>query len=220
MAEFYAYLDTVGELDRQTSTPLVGSAAQRPAHLRSRSMLDFNLDSPTVSYLVNIVEPPFQSPQRWTYDPNDTAVAPGTTVTWTNTGAVAHTVTADDGATFDSASLDPQATFSFTATTPGTFTYHCAFDPWMTGTGRSDADVGYDIVRPGTDLHVRWPPGLVSAGGGSAICGAVTPRRVPPCQQFCVGQLAKAARPRALMTAQAQGRSASRGSTEAGSGGR
>ena len=83
---------------------------------------------------INIVEPPFQSPQRWTYDSHDIAVPLGTTVTWTNTGAVAHTVTADDGATFDSASLDPQGTFSFTTITPGTFTYHCAFHPWMTGT--------------------------------------------------------------------------------------
>src|SRR5438067_13372930 len=42
-------MDTVGEFDRRTSTPLVGGAAQRPAHLRSRSLLDFDLTSPTVS---------------------------------------------------------------------------------------------------------------------------------------------------------------------------
>jgi plastocyanin len=83
---------------------------------------------------VNIVEPPFQSPQRWIYDPNTVTVGVGTTVTWTNTGAVAHTVTSDDGASFDSGSLDPQATFSFTSDTPGTFIYHCTFHPWMTGT--------------------------------------------------------------------------------------
>jgi plastocyanin len=58
----------------------------------------------------------------------------GTTINWTNTGAVTHTVTVDDGASFDSGSLDPQSGFSFTATTAGTFTYHCSFHPWMTGT--------------------------------------------------------------------------------------
>lgn len=58
----------------------------------------------------------------------------GATVTWTNTGAVAHTVTADDVTSFDSGNLDPQATFSFTADLPGTVTYHCTFHPWMTGT--------------------------------------------------------------------------------------
>jgi len=83
---------------------------------------------------VNIVEPPFRSPQQWNYDPNDVTVSVGTTVTWTNTGAVAHTVTTDDSATFDSGSLDPQAAFSFTPDSPGTFTYHCTFHPWMTGT--------------------------------------------------------------------------------------
>ena len=83
---------------------------------------------------INIVEPPFQSPQNWTYDPTEITVPPGATVTWTNTGAVAHTVTSDDGTSLDSGSLDPQATFSFTADAPATLTYHCAFHPWMTGT--------------------------------------------------------------------------------------
>jgi len=85
---------------------------------------------------VNIVEPPFQSPQQWHYDSNDVTLAVGMTITWSNTGAVAHTVTSDDGASFDSGSLDPQAAFSFTPDAPGTFTYHCTFHPWMTGTLR------------------------------------------------------------------------------------
>jgi plastocyanin len=58
----------------------------------------------------------------------------GTTVVWTNTGAVAHTVTADDGASFDSGSLDPKATFALTPAAAGTFAYHCTFHPWMKGT--------------------------------------------------------------------------------------
>ena len=82
---------------------------------------------------VNIVEPAFRPPQEWNYTPNDLTAAVGATITWTNTGVVAHTVTADDGASFDSGNLDPQATFSFTPDTPGTFPYHCTFHPWMTG---------------------------------------------------------------------------------------
>lgn len=82
---------------------------------------------------VNIVEPPFRSPQEWTYAPTDLSVAVGTTITWTNTGAVAHTVTADDSASFDSGALDPQAVFSLTPDSVGTFAYHCTFHPWMTG---------------------------------------------------------------------------------------
>jgi plastocyanin len=60
-------------------------------------------------------------------------VPAGATITWTNAGAVAHTVTADDGVSFDSGGLDPQSTFSFTPDSPGVFAYHCAFHPWMTG---------------------------------------------------------------------------------------
>ncbi len=82
---------------------------------------------------VNIIEPAFRPPQEWNYTPSDFTAVVGATITWTNTGAVAHTVTADDGASFDSGNLDPQATFSFTPDTPGTFSYHCTIHPWMTG---------------------------------------------------------------------------------------
>ena len=82
---------------------------------------------------VNIVEPAFRPPQEWNYTPNDLTVAVSATITWTNMGAVAHTVTADGGASFDSRNVDPQATFTFTPDAPGTFPYHCTFHPWMTG---------------------------------------------------------------------------------------
>ena len=84
-------------------------------------------------FQVSIVEPAFRPPQQWNYTPADFTEVVGATITWTNTGAVAHTVTADDGASFDSGNLDPQATFSLTPDTPGTFPYHCTFHPWMTG---------------------------------------------------------------------------------------
>src|SRR5216684_1327424 len=82
---------------------------------------------------VSIVEPAFRPPQEWNYTPNDLTAVVGVTITWANTGAVAHTVTADDGASFDSGNLDPQATFNFTPDTPGSFPYHCTFHPWRTG---------------------------------------------------------------------------------------
>jgi plastocyanin len=67
------------------------------------------------------------------FQPASIEVAVGSTVTWTNTGAATHTVTADDGA-FDSGRLGSGATFSQTFATPGTFTYHCEIHPQMTGT--------------------------------------------------------------------------------------
>jgi plastocyanin len=82
---------------------------------------------------VNIVEPSLDY-QSWTYEPNDLRVPVGTTVTWTNTGGAAHTVTADDGTSFDSGSIQPEQQFSRLMDTAGTFPYHCAFHPFMKGT--------------------------------------------------------------------------------------
>jgi plastocyanin len=57
----------------------------------------------------------------------------GEEVVWKNTGALVHTVTADDG-TFDSGNLSTGDSFSFTFDTPGTYTYHCEVHPNMTAT--------------------------------------------------------------------------------------
>ena len=82
---------------------------------------------------VSIVEPPLKPPPTWTYEPKVVTVKVGTEVTWTNNGAVVHTVSADDGKTFASGNMAAKATFSFTPTTPGTFPYHCKQHPWMKG---------------------------------------------------------------------------------------
>lgn len=67
------------------------------------------------------------------FDPAEVTVAPGTTVTWTNTGKRPHTVTAQEGS-FDSGRLDPGEQFSFTFDEPGSFDYFCGFHPEMQGT--------------------------------------------------------------------------------------
>ncbi|MGD9890037.1 MAG: plastocyanin/azurin family copper-binding protein [Geminicoccaceae bacterium] len=89
---------------------------------------------------VAIIEPAFQPPSAWTYDPAELTVKVGTTVTWTNQGAVLHTVTvtADavtaTGIQFDSGDLRHGESFSFTFETVGTFAYYCRYHLWMTGT--------------------------------------------------------------------------------------
>jgi len=70
---------------------------------------------------------------NFAFDAPSVEVAVGATVTWTNNDSAAHTVTADDGS-FDSGSLATGATFSFTFTKAGTFTYHCAIHPKMIAT--------------------------------------------------------------------------------------
>ena len=70
---------------------------------------------------------------NFTFLPGELKVAPGTTVTWTNTDDTDHTVTADDGA-FKSADLGQGATFQHTFTTAGTYSYICSIHHSMKAT--------------------------------------------------------------------------------------
>lgn len=65
--------------------------------------------------------------------PASTSVKKGTVVKWYNQDGYAHTVTSDDGTTFDSGNLGGGATFSYTANTVGTFPYHCNIHSGMKG---------------------------------------------------------------------------------------
>lgn len=70
--------------------------------------------------------------QDFAFNPPDITVAPGTTVTWVNNDSAPHTTTADDE-TWDSETLQPGESFSFTFDMPGTFPYFCELHPFMTG---------------------------------------------------------------------------------------
>jgi plastocyanin len=61
----------------------------------------------------------------------DLTVKAGTTVVWTNHDDVEHTVTASDNS-FGSSSIPTEGQFSYTFSTPGTYTYFCAIHPFMT----------------------------------------------------------------------------------------
>jgi plastocyanin len=67
------------------------------------------------------------------FEPATLEISAGASVSWTNTGQVVHTVTADNGA-FNSGEMSPGATVTGTFNTPGTYTYHCSIHPDMTGT--------------------------------------------------------------------------------------
>jgi hypothetical protein len=58
------------------------------------------------------------------YGTNPLVISAGTVVTWTNNDTMPHTATSDTGA-FDSSTLAPGQSFSFTFATAGTFPYHC-----------------------------------------------------------------------------------------------
>jgi plastocyanin len=74
-----------------------------------------------------------QTLDAYGYDPPALSANVGDTVTWTNSGTQAHTVTATDGS-FDSGLVNPGGTFSLTLASAGTFMYTCTPHPWMKAT--------------------------------------------------------------------------------------
>jgi plastocyanin len=66
--------------------------------------------------------------QPLTFVPNVCTVKAGETVTWVTIGSAPHTVTHEDGKTFDSGATDTIAKgeeFKFTFATPGEYPYYC-----------------------------------------------------------------------------------------------
>jgi len=102
----------------------------------------------------------------WCFSPKPIQVTVGSTVTWTNSTAPTHTATSDTGAwnTGNIASGATSAAISFP--TAGTFTYHCAIHPSMTGSV---------IV---TAVAATSPPVRALAPGGGGVA-AVWEGRLP-----------------------------------------
>ncbi len=71
---------------------------------------------------------------NFAFVPANLSVPTGTTVTWTNQDDVQHTVSSDDGTTFDSGAFSRGRTFQLAAGPPGTYTYFCRIHPFMKGT--------------------------------------------------------------------------------------
>lgn len=69
---------------------------------------------------------------NFSFQPASIAIKAGTTVMWTNSDPMAHTITADDGS-FDSGPIAAGATFSHTFTEAGSVAYHCAIHTSMHG---------------------------------------------------------------------------------------
>jgi plastocyanin len=87
--------------------------------------------------------------------PSAIRVAPGTTVTWLNTGAAPHTVT-DRAGTFDSGILNRGVRWSRTFSSPGTFQLLCTIHPEMHAT-LVVAAPGTSAPPPATAAPVATP---------------------------------------------------------------
>lgn len=69
----------------------------------------------------------------YAYDPQQLTVAAGTRVVWTNLDADVHTVTSEGANLFDSGEFGQNATFTFTFTQPGEYSYYCVPHDYMKG---------------------------------------------------------------------------------------
>jgi len=74
--------------------------------------------------------------KNFAFDPSSLTVKSGAVVKWTNQDGASHTIVSDTGSpvAFSSDSLASGASYSFTFTQPGTYTYHCSIHQPMKGT--------------------------------------------------------------------------------------
>ncbi|HLL80945.1 MAG TPA: cupredoxin domain-containing protein [Ktedonobacteraceae bacterium] len=74
----------------------------------------------------------FDSSGSFTFSPAALTIQPNTTIVWKNRTQTPHTVSSDNGTSFNSGTLAPGGSFSFTFKQAGNFAYHCQFHPYMT----------------------------------------------------------------------------------------
>ncbi len=68
------------------------------------------------------------------FSPKTLTVTAGAKITVTNDDDTAHTTTADDGSSFDTGSIDPGSSATFSVPKAGSYAYHCTIHPFMTAT--------------------------------------------------------------------------------------
>lgn len=95
---------------------------------------------------------------NFAFSPASVNVNVGDTVTWTNQDSSAHTVTSDTPGVFGSGQLAQGQTFQFTFSQAGTFAYHCAIHPTMTGTVVVAAAAGGGATASPTASGTTAPP--------------------------------------------------------------
>ncbi len=111
-----------------TPTTVVSTPTARPVSPTPTPQLT---PVPGLTQVVMIVN---HSDGSWGFTPATLTIKAGATVIWKNVSSVPHTVTSDDGQTFDSGNVAPGGTYQFKFTTAGAFSYHCNIHPYMRAT--------------------------------------------------------------------------------------
>lgn len=140
--------DTIIHTVFTSSVPSGGSAFQSPilSHgdtfrvtLNATGVYDYYCSihpatmkgSITVKSGFTVIIGPGTASQQLNFSPSSFTVVVGfnNTVRFVNQDSVVHTVTSDDGTTFDSRDIAPGASWSFTFVRVGTFAFHCNYHP-------------------------------------------------------------------------------------------
>jgi plastocyanin len=79
---------------------------------------------------------------NFTFTPQTLTVKAGTTVTWVNKDDIPHGIASSNTAFKKSGALDTDDSYSFTFTTPGTYSYFCYLHPHMVGSIVVEAATG------------------------------------------------------------------------------
>lgn len=122
-----------------TDTPGPRSTSAGPADAVSTVLTPYATSTPAPGTPVAVIQTPAASAanqikiQDFGFTPPTLSIAVGTQVSWINNGPSNHTVTANDGS-FDSGTIQRNASFNFTFSKAGTFAYHCSIHPTMTAT--------------------------------------------------------------------------------------
>ena len=114
-----------------TPTTDANSTTPTPTPTSTSSTTPTPTPAPGASQTVTIIT---NSDGSFSFSPATLTIKAGTTVTWKNMSSAPHTITSDDGKTFDSGTIPTGGTFHFTFTTPGAFSYHCNYHPYMRAT--------------------------------------------------------------------------------------
>jgi plastocyanin len=71
---------------------------------------------------------------EFTFEPAQLTVPVGTTVTFTNRDPTPHTATSKTSGAFETGAIKQGESAQITLSEPGTYSYYCAFHPFMKGT--------------------------------------------------------------------------------------